>query len=55
MEIPRSEMLPPYLIPQIRPPQKPPDIISKKQEIESSKVEIEENLPFQESIISENI
>ena len=53
MEIPRSEMLPPYLIPQIRPPPKPPDIISKKQEIESSKVEIEENLPFQESIISE--
>ena len=53
MEIPRSEMLPPYLIPQTRPPPKPPDTITKKQEIESSKVEIEENLPFQESIISE--
>ena len=53
MEIPRSEMLPPYLIPQIRPLPKPPDIISKKQEIESLKVEIEENLPFRESIISE--
>ena len=33
MEILRSEMLPPYLIPQIRPPPKPPDIIFKKQEI----------------------
>ena len=53
MEIPRSEMLPPYLIPQIRPPPKPSDTITKKQEIESSKVEIEENLPFQDSIISE--
>ena len=53
MEIPRSEMHPPYLIPQTRPPPKPPDIISKKHEAESSKIEIEENLPFQESIISE--
>ena len=53
MEIVRSEMLPPYLIPQIRPPPKPPDNISKKEEAESSKVEIEENSPFQESIISE--
>ena len=53
VEILRSEMLPSYLVPQIRPPPKPPDNISKKQEAESSKVEIEENLPFQESIISE--
>ena len=53
MEIPRSEMLPPYLIPQNRPPLKPPDNLSKKQEAESSKVEIEKTLPFQESIISE--
>ena len=45
-------MLPLYLMPQIRPPPKPPDTISKKQETESSKVEIEENSPFQESIIS---
>ena len=52
-EIPRSEMLPPYLIPQNRPPPKPPDNLSEKQEAESSKVEIEENSPFQESIISE--
>ena len=53
MEILRSEMLPPYLVPQARPPPKPLDNLSKKQEIESSKIEIEENSPFQESIISE--
>ena len=53
MEIPRSEMLPPYLVPPIRPPPKPPDNLSKKQEVESLKIEIEENSPFQESIISE--
>ena len=53
MEIPRSEMLPPYLVPQTRPPPKSPDNLSKKQEVESSKIEIEENLPFQESIIFE--
>ena len=52
MEILRSEMLPLYLVPQTRPPPKPPDNLSKKQEVESSKIEIEENLPFQESIIS---
>ena len=45
MEILRSEMLPPYLVP-IRPPPKPPDNLSKKQELESSKIEIEENSPF---------
>ena len=53
MEIPRIEMLPPYLVPQIRPPPKPPDNSSKKQVAESLKIEIEENSPFQESIISE--
>ena len=37
----------------MRPPPKPPDNTVKKQEVESSKIEIEENLPFQESIISE--
>ena len=52
-EIPRSEMLPPYLVPPSRPPPKPPDNLSKKQVAESSKIEIEENSPFQESIISE--
>ena len=53
MEFPRSEMLPLYLVPQARPPPKPPDNLSKKQEVESLKIEIEENSPFQESIISE--
>ena len=53
MEIPRSEMLPLYLVPPIKSPPKPPDNLSKKQEIESLKIEIEENSPFQESIISE--
>ena len=53
MEILRSEMLPLYLVPQNRPPPKPPDNLSKKQVGESSKVEIEENSPFQESIILE--
>ena len=47
-------MLPPYLVPQNRPPPKPPDNLLKKQQVvESSKIEIEENSPFQESIISE--
>ena len=53
MEIPRSEMFPPYLVPPIGSSPKPPDNLLKKQEAESLKVEIEENLPFQESIISE--
>ena len=53
VDIPRSEMLPLYLVPQARPPPKPLDNLSKKQQAESLKIEIEENLPFQESIISE--
>ena len=53
MEIPKSEMLLLYLVQPIRPPPKPPDSSLEKQELESSKVEIEENSPFQESIISE--
>ena len=36
VEFPRSEMLPPYLLPQIRPPPKPTDNVLKKQEVESS-------------------
>ena len=53
VEIPAGGMFPPYLEPSVRPPPKSPDNLSKKQEIESSKIEIEENSPFQESIISE--
>ena len=34
-EIPRSEMLPLYLVPPLRPPLKPPDNSSKKQVVES--------------------
>ena len=52
IEIPRSEILPPYLVPQSRPPPKPPDQLPKRQEVDSSKIEIEENSPFQENIIS---
>ena len=52
-EYPRKEILPPYLLPQMRPPPKPPDNILKKEEVKSLKIEIEENSPFQESIISE--
>ena len=52
LEIPRSEVLPPYLLPQNRPPPKPPDQI-KKQDASDMKMDIEENLPFQENIISE--
>ena len=52
-DFPRKEILLPYLLPQTRPPPKPPDNILKKQELESSKIDIEENSPFQESIISE--
>ena len=55
MEIPRSEMLPPYLVPQNRPPPKHLDNLSQEKEVESSKIEIEENSPFQESIISGGI
>ena len=51
-EIPRSEMLPPYLIPQSRPPSKSPDQLLKRQEVDDLKTDIEENSPFQENIIS---
>ena len=53
LEIPRSEVLPPYLFPQNRPPPKPPDQLIKRQDIDDSKTDIEENSPFQENIISE--
>ena len=46
LEIPRSEILPSYLVPQSRPPPKPPDQLPKRQEVDSSKIEIEENSPF---------
>ena len=52
-EIPRSEVLPPYLIPQSRPPPKPPDQLMKRQDINDSKTNIQENSSFQEHITSE--
>ena len=45
-EISRSEMLPPYLVPQRRPPPKPPNQLSERQEVDESKTEIKENSPF---------
>ena len=52
-EIPRSEVLPPYLLLQNRPPPKPTDKSIKKQDASDMKMDIEENSPFQENIISE--
>ena len=52
LEIRSSEILPLYLVPQSRPPPKPPNQLPKRQEVDSSKIEIEENSPFQENIIS---
>ena len=52
LEIPKSEVLPPYLLLQHRPPPKLPDKLIKRQDIDDSKTDIEENLPFQENIIS---
>ena len=45
-EITRSEILPPSLIPQSRPPPKPPDQLMKRQEVDDSKTDIEENCHF---------
>ena len=52
-EIPRSEVLPPYLLLQNRPPPKPPDQLIKKQDVNDTKMDIDENSLFQENIISE--
>ena len=53
--IPRSEVLPAYLLPQNRPPPKPPDQLINKQDIGNTKMDIEENSPFQENIISDGV
>ena len=52
-EIPRSEVLPSYLLPQNRPPPKPPDQLINKEDICDTKMDIEKNFSFQENIISE--
>ena len=51
--IPRSEGLPPYILQRSRPPPKPPDQLIIKQDRGDIKMDIEENSPFQENIISE--
>ena len=53
LEIPRNEILLPYILPQNRPPPKPPDQLINKQDVGHTKMDIEENSPFQENIISE--
>ena len=52
-EAPRSEGLLPYIFLKSRPPPKPPDQLINKQDIGDTKMDIEENSPFQENIISE--
>ena len=52
-KVPRSEGLPPYILPSFRPPPKLPDQLINKQDISNTKMYIEENSPFQENIISE--
>ena len=52
-EVPRSEGLLPYILPRNRPPPKPPYQVINKQDIGDTKMDIEENSPFQESIRSE--
>ena len=52
-EIPRSEVVLPYILLQNRPPPKPPDQLINRQDIGNTKMDIEENSPFQENIISE--
>ena len=52
-EIPRSEVLLPCILLQNRPPPKPPDQLINKQDIGDTKMDIEDNSPFQENIILE--
>ena len=52
-KVPRSEGLLPYILLRNRPPPKPPDQLINKQDIGDTKMDIEENSPFQENIISE--
>ena len=51
-EIPRSKGLTPYILLRPRSPPKPPDQLINKQVIGHTKMDIEENSPFQENIIS---
>ena len=51
-KLPRNGGSLPYILPRPKPPLKPPDQLINKQDIGDTKTEIEENLPFQENIIS---
>ena len=52
-KIPRSEGFPPYILPRSRPPPKPPDQLTNKPDKGNTKMDMEENSPFQGNIISE--
>ena len=52
-EVPGSEGLPPYILLRNRPPPKAPDQLINKQDKGDIKMDIEENSPFRENIISE--
>ena len=52
-KVPRSEGLLPYILLRNRPPLKPSDQLINKQDIGDTKMDIEENSPIQENIISE--
>ena len=52
-EVPRNEGLSPHILLRTRPSPKPPDQLINKQDIGDTKMDIEENSPFQENIISE--
>ena len=52
-EIPRNGGSLPYVLLRSRPPPKPPDQLTNKQDIGDTKTGIEENLLFQENVISE--
>ena len=51
--VPRSEGLPPYILLRNRPPPKPPDQLINKQDIGDTKMDIKENSPYQENIITD--
>ena len=55
LEIPRSEVLPPYLLPQNRPLPKPPDQLIKKQDVSNTKTDIEENSAISRKYYIQNL
>ena len=49
-KVPRNGGSPPYILLRPKSPPKPPDQLINKQDIGNTKMEIEENSPFQENI-----